>query len=60
MMDGVDFMDDMAAEKTQLRGYVHSVHNVHSVHYLDKSNWPKLPNSGLGLRQDPGFLDGVW
>jgi hypothetical protein len=40
----MDFVDDMDAEKTHPRGYVHSVHNVHSVHYLDKSHWLKLRN----------------
>jgi len=46
MMDGVDFMDNMNAEKTPLLGYVHFVHNVHFVHYLDKPHWLQLPNSG--------------
>ena len=47
MVDGVDFMDCVDAEKTHLWGRVHSVHNVHSVHYLHKSNWLQLPNSGF-------------
>ena len=38
MMDGVDFVDGMDAEKTHLRGCVHSVHNVHFVHHSDKPN----------------------
>ena len=47
MMGGMDFVDDMNAEKTHQRGYVHFVHNVHFVHYLDKPNWLQLTNSGL-------------
>lgn len=43
MMDGVDFVDEMDAEKTHLRCCVHSVHNVH---YLDRSNRLQLPNLG--------------
>ena len=46
MVDGMDFVDDMDAEKIHLGGCVHSVHNVHSVHYLDKFSWPQLPNLG--------------
>jgi hypothetical protein len=46
MMDGTDFVDNMDAEKTHLRGYVHFVHNVHFVHYLDKPNWLRLRYSG--------------
>jgi hypothetical protein len=46
VMDGVDFADDVDAEKIHPRGYVRSVHKVHSVHYLDEFNWLQLPNLG--------------
>jgi len=40
MVDGVDFVDYVDAEKTHLWGC------VHFVHYLHKSNWLQLPNLG--------------
>ncbi len=46
MVDGVDFVDDVDAEKDHLPGCVHFVHKVHAVHYLDKPNWPQLPSLG--------------
>ncbi len=46
MVDGVDFVDDVDAEKDRLQGCVHFVHNVHFVHYLDKPNCLQLPNLG--------------
>ncbi len=55
MVDGVDFVDDVDAEKDHLPGCVHFVHNVHLVHCLDKPNWLQLPNPGsrgLNLHED--------
>ncbi len=43
---GVDFVDDVDAEKDHLHRCVHFVHNVHLVHYLDKPNCLQLPNPG--------------
>ena len=51
MVDGMDLVDDVDAEKAHLRGGVHFVQNVHWVHYLDKPHWLQLPNLGLTVEQ---------
>jgi len=35
VVDGMDLVDDMDAEKTHRLGCVHFVQNVHLVHYLE-------------------------
>jgi hypothetical protein len=57
MVDSVDLVDDVDAEKIHLRDHVHSVHDVHSVHCLDKSIRLQLPSlrSQEGSFRPPGL-----